>query len=619
MHEIQELVSALFSKDADYAYESLGRLEALSASSNVVYEHFDEFLEMLDDENSYVRTRGFIMIVSNARWDEDCKVEKNIDSILKILCDPKPIAARQSIKRTPDLASCKPNLKPNILRTLKRALNTSRPENMQNLVQRDTSLAIERINSFPWPGWREGGAMNQQTQPAQRIHHFYISVVKSLFQHPEHGIVLVDEPIRVKEAAQYGLSPIILHGITVAGLPIRWMTFSSADDLRPLDEILLEGWRTTESLRGLPDVLRINRHLAAAAPALAEEMAKIGVRVDVAAPKDQSLPGSMRSAQDICVYLPRFYCRKEDGCLSLPALRRGALEESGHYLGDGFRSYIGRKAADAVDEWLALPVLEPPKTGAVSRIDWTPGPWLHSWEASLPPERPRYFTRDESDKYSLLLAGDVASSTWARPDGIMVVHEYDNLFECVRDLVECWPNSPMEIARSAGITLRELQWFMAEKAPLDERKRVALMKLLGIRYDERMDMFLEVGPYTLVARKQITLEGTCENLTRGWDASPCEIVPASGEADPSWRYFLLNAFGEPPSFVMAPRGETITNRLPDVLVNYSGIAYVTRSLYKDVVATCARASREPAANVREMRKFAERHKEHWEDAEWWPE
>jgi hypothetical protein len=145
------------------------------------------------------------------------------------------------------------------------------------------------------------------------------------------------------------------------------------------------------------------------------------------------------------------------------------------------------------------------------------------------------------------------------------------------------------------------------------------MELLGIQYDERLEMFLEVGPYTLVARKQIPLEGTCGNITLGWDASPCEIVPASGEADPSWRYFLLNTFGEPPSIVMAPRGETIADRLPDVLVNYSGIAYVPRSLYKDVVATCARAAREPAANVSEMSKFAERHKEHWEDAEWWPE
>lgn len=149
MHEIHELVTALFSKDADYAYECLGRLEGLSASSNAVYGHFDEFLEMLDNENSYVRTRGFIMIVSNARWDAYCRIDENIERILRILRDPKPVVARQCIKRTPDLARCKPNLRAKLLGALEQLLDTSYPESMQSLVHKDVSLAINRINSLP--------------------------------------------------------------------------------------------------------------------------------------------------------------------------------------------------------------------------------------------------------------------------------------------------------------------------------------------------------------------------------------------------------------------------------------------------------------------------------------
>ncbi|MDI9369341.1 MAG: SufBD protein [Synergistaceae bacterium] len=151
MQDIQELITALLSKDAGFAYESLGRLEALSVSSNAVYEYFDEFLKMLEHESSYVRTRGFVMTVANARWDEDCKVDENIDRILKILRDPKPIAARQAIKRTPDLARCKPNLRADILRALEQALDTNYPESMQSLVRKDVSLAIDRINSLPPP------------------------------------------------------------------------------------------------------------------------------------------------------------------------------------------------------------------------------------------------------------------------------------------------------------------------------------------------------------------------------------------------------------------------------------------------------------------------------------
>lgn len=66
--------------------------------------------------------------------------------------------------------------------------------------------------------------MNLQTLPSPREHHFYVAIAKFLFHHPEHGIVSVRDPIKIKDAERYGLSPLILYGLTVAGLPIRWMT-----------------------------------------------------------------------------------------------------------------------------------------------------------------------------------------------------------------------------------------------------------------------------------------------------------------------------------------------------------------------------------------------------------
>ena len=140
--------------------------------------------------------------------------------------------------------------------------------------------------------------MIQQTQPSPREHHFYVAIAKFLFHHPEHGIVSVGDPIKIKDAERYGLSPLILYGITVAGLPIRWMTFTPVDQPRAFRDVLLEAWRNAEGLRGQPDILRINRHLATASSELAGEMAKIGVRVEVADTKEKSLPASLRSAQD---------------------------------------------------------------------------------------------------------------------------------------------------------------------------------------------------------------------------------------------------------------------------------------------------------------------------------
>jgi hypothetical protein len=70
---------------------------------------------------------------------------------------------------------------------------------------------------------------------------------------------------------------------------------------------------------------------------------------------------------------------------------------------------------------------------------------------------------------------------------------------------------------------------------------------------------------------------------------------------------------------MAPRGEAITERLPDLLMNYDGIRPVSPAFYRDVVTTCARACQTAQANVREMMEFAKRYEQHWIDCAWLPD
>ena len=108
--------------------------------------------------------------------------------------------------------------------------------------------------------------MNRQAMLSPREHHFYVAIAKFLFHHPEHGIVSVRDPIKIKDANRYGLSPLILYGITVSGLPIRWMTFTPVDQPRAFQDVLLDAWRNAEGLRGCPDTLRVNRHIATASP-----------------------------------------------------------------------------------------------------------------------------------------------------------------------------------------------------------------------------------------------------------------------------------------------------------------------------------------------------------------
>lgn len=461
--------------------------------------------------------------------------------------------------------------------------------------------------------------LNRQTPFSQREHHFYVVIAKYLFLHAEHGIVPVGEPLRLKEAQRYGLRPLILYGLTVAGLPIRWMTFAPLDQPRAVRGVLPEAWRKAAGLRGRPDILRIGRHLAAACPGLAGDMSKIGVHVEVADSKEKSLPGSLRSAQDSCRWLPRQHIRSDwapPGAMQ--ALCRDAQKEHDFDVREDHRGLHSREVNDRIRQWLALP-MHAPAPAPEGGLDWEPGPWLSSWEASLPPDGARSFSFDEFDGRIWLMIDEEAPEDFDADEEYQVYRRYDNAAEIAKNLVACWPNPPAEIAGHVGITLRALQWFTSETAPLDTDARYALEDVLGIELDDHFDVYRAAGPYVLMARKPGAVREVYESLSHGGDACPFEIVPRRGAADPSWRYVLITLYDDPPSILMAPRGEKITERLPELLLNYDGIHPVASEFYRDVVSTCAQACCDPAANGREMKEFARRYEKRWKECTWQPE
>jgi len=465
--------------------------------------------------------------------------------------------------------------------------------------------------------------MNQAEQPSPREHHFYVAIAKFLFHHPEHGIITVGDPIKLKNAEQYSLSPLILYGLTVAGLPIRWTTFSSADQPRSFQDVLLEGWRYAEGLRGRPDVLGINRYVAKASPNLAREMAKIGVQVVVADAKDKTFPTALRSAQDASkgiLWKPsRDDLTLAGSVRSLCQIFQKDHDWHSQYGPSGLHS---QAVTERIRQWMALPE-QGPIPEISEELDWEPGPWLSSWEPSLPPNQPRYFRVDGFDGSICLATGESPPEEKADGDDDFDVEDdgltedfYDNAAELAKNLVACWPNPPAEIAKAVGITRKELQWYLSGKASLETRKRLNLESILGIGVDISRRSLVGAGPYVLMANTPLALREAYEVLSHGGDASPCEIIPRGGAADPSWRYVLICMYGEPPSIVMAPRGAKITDRLPELFMNYEGVLEVSAEFYRDVVSTCARACRAPAVNIPEMTAFGERYQDHWIRCAW---
>ena len=148
MDDISELINGLFDKDDKAAYKCLKELLSISEKGSGVYQFFDTFAEMIDNENSYVRTRGLLLISANAKWDTDYKIDEIIDKYLSRIMDDKPITARQCIKALPTIAEYKPDLTDDILTALRKANPQRYASSMQPLVNNDIRAAIKTISDL---------------------------------------------------------------------------------------------------------------------------------------------------------------------------------------------------------------------------------------------------------------------------------------------------------------------------------------------------------------------------------------------------------------------------------------------------------------------------------------
>ncbi|HEX3017647.1 MAG TPA: SufBD protein [Caproicibacter sp.] len=146
MENISELIKTLYSSDNKLAYQALQALADVSTNTNKVYRYFDEFVEMIKNSNSYLRTRGLVLIAANAKWDEDNKIDEIIDEYLNHITDEKPITARQCIKLLPTIAKFKPDLSADIKIALSTARITKYSNSMGPLILKDISNALKKIS-----------------------------------------------------------------------------------------------------------------------------------------------------------------------------------------------------------------------------------------------------------------------------------------------------------------------------------------------------------------------------------------------------------------------------------------------------------------------------------------
>ena len=145
---MKELIDNLFSVDSNLAYSSLKELLSLSEKSSDVYQFFDTFAMMLDNKNSYVRTRGILLIAANAQWDLDNKINKIIDKFLLYTADEKPITSRQCILSLENIVKNKKELILPIKQRLLSPFYVKYATNMQSLIRRDCEKILTIISTI---------------------------------------------------------------------------------------------------------------------------------------------------------------------------------------------------------------------------------------------------------------------------------------------------------------------------------------------------------------------------------------------------------------------------------------------------------------------------------------
>lgn len=145
---VDDNFALLFDKNNNIAYKALQALQKECEESDRVYCYMDKLADMMDSDNSYIRTRGLTLIAYNAKWDRDNKIDEIIDKYMKHIEDAKPITARQCIKLLPMLAKNKSELKSDIISVLQKADIAIYDDSMRSLVYKDIQNALKEIEKI---------------------------------------------------------------------------------------------------------------------------------------------------------------------------------------------------------------------------------------------------------------------------------------------------------------------------------------------------------------------------------------------------------------------------------------------------------------------------------------
>lgn len=140
-----DYIEELKNKDHKAAYDLMRKLQEKSAQSNEMYTYFNDFIKLITHESSYVRTRGVTLACAQARWDVENKLDEDIDTILTLLHDKKPITVRKCLEALHEVALYKLELNETIESALNQMDLSIYKDSMAPLIKKDMEELRKRI------------------------------------------------------------------------------------------------------------------------------------------------------------------------------------------------------------------------------------------------------------------------------------------------------------------------------------------------------------------------------------------------------------------------------------------------------------------------------------------
>lgn len=146
MDSIKANIALLTNQDHSLAYSALKELLKISEVSADASLYFEYFLQLLGSEQSYIRTRGLLLIAANLGWVSEKKqfsTARLFRSASRCQTDHPP----SMHSALPRMAAVQPGLKQSILEALNKTAAEDVPETMRRLIEKDIQKAREQIQN----------------------------------------------------------------------------------------------------------------------------------------------------------------------------------------------------------------------------------------------------------------------------------------------------------------------------------------------------------------------------------------------------------------------------------------------------------------------------------------